>query len=84
MSKQALDAIWVDLDRNGQDMLLEFAYKLLNQPILKGGPYDGLRLDPMGQWNLWVNVKHRDGVVSRFQNTGEGCMPDVYPNRGDE
>lgn len=67
---------------------------------LKGGPYDGLRLvDLMGQWNTWVNVKHKEGVVavyiditgncqdyvfSGFKKTGEGCMPDVHPNRGDE
>ncbi len=95
MRKQELDDIWTKLDREDQDLLLEFAYKLQDRLVLKGGPYDGLRLDPMCQWNLWVNVKHDDGVVAvyvdkdgdcqvyvfaRLQKTGEGCMPDVYPN----
>ncbi len=98
MSKQELLDIWTKLDGDDQDLLLEFAYKLQDRLVLKGGPYDGFRLDPMGQWNLWVNVKHGDGVVAvyvdndgdcqdyvfeRFQKTGEGCMPHVYPNRGD-
>ena len=105
MRKQELDNIWAELDGDDQELLLEFAYKLQDRPEfksgpdLKGGPYDGLRLDPTQEVRGWVNVKHGDRVVAvyveeggfsqdyvfaRFQKTGEGCMPHVYPNRGGE
>lgn len=100
MSMQELMNIWTKLDSEDQDELLGFAYKLSDRLVLKGGPYDGLRLDPQEIFNSWINVKHGDGVVAvyllfdneegfgyvfeRFKKTGEGCMPHIYPNRGNQ
>ncbi|MCE3018587.1 MAG: hypothetical protein ACK56W_22015 [Pirellula sp.] len=65
----------------------------------KGGPYDGLRLEHEHEVRGYVYIGHRDGVVAlyevegghsqdfvfvKFQKTGEGCMPDIYPNENSQ
>lgn len=92
--EEELLEIWSALDAEDRHEVLLYAMRLSNRLSLRGGPYDGLRLDPAG-WNTWIYVKHSDDTVAvyvsdqncnysfaRLQKMGEGCMPDVYPNRG--
>lgn len=88
--------VWSKLDEESRHDLLVYAMRLSERQILRGGPYDGLRLDPAEIYSKpSINVKHTEGAVAvyvadgnfnydfaRYQKMGEGCMPDLYPNRG--
>ncbi len=84
------------LDEDDLCELFDYAVSLAERPRLVGGPFDGLKIDcdPNGDYGscYYINLDTKrvaiyeedEEEVMRFTGTrkkGEGCMPDVYPEK---
>lgn len=90
----ALMAIWRSLDDYGRCELVGEAQRIANPDKLIGGPFDGLVVPDdllaqcwanvdLGDYRVAVYVRGKDGRLAfkEVRRTGEGCHPDIWPNK---
>ncbi len=86
--------LWLELDAESQGEFFDLVYDEPGPPMLIGGPFDGLEYESEGAGCVYVdadaervavyemaNSRSAELVFTGMKRKGEGCHPDIYPQR---